>query len=233
MRLGIMQPYLFPYIGYFQLINAVDEFIIHDDVQYIKGGWINRNRILQNGRDILITLPVKNDSAYKNINERFFSDDFEQEKKRLLRIIESSYHKAPFRKIIIDLIEDIFLSTDKNVSSFVSFSVKKISTFLDISTPIKFSSQIEKDNFTKGEERVIELCKAYGASNYINPSGGIGLYSKQNFLQSGINLQFIKTGEIIYKQFANEFIPNLSIIDVLMFNDVANVKNYLIKFDYL
>ena len=232
MRLAIMQPYLFPYIGYFQLINAVDEFIFHDDVQFIKGGWINRNRILQNGKDIFITLGIKNDSAYKNINERFFSDEFEKDKKKLLRIIENSYHKAPNVKLVLPLLDDIFSNNDTNVSSFIIESIKKINHYIEISTPIKISSCIDKNNSTKGEERVIELCKACKVTEYINPIGGITLYLKEHFENVNIKLKFLQTNNIEYKQFSNQFIPYLSIIDVLMFNEVAVIKEYLTQFTY-
>lgn len=228
-----MQPYLFPYIGYFQLINAVDEFVIHDDVQYIKAGWINRNRILQNGKDTFITLSVRNDSAYKNINERFFSDDFEKDKKKTLRIIENSYYKAPNVKDVCALLDTIFSYNDKNVSKFITESIKKINTYLNILTPIKISSDIDKNIDTKGEDRVIELCKACKTSEYVNPEGGIALYSKEYFSNANIQLKFLQTNVIEYKQFSSKFIPYLSIIDVLMFNDKDVVKEYLTQFTYV
>lgn len=232
MRLAIMQPYLFPYIGYFQLINSVDEFIFHDDVQFIKGGWINRNRILQNGKDIFITLGIKNDSAYKNINERLFSDEFEKDKKKLLRVMENSYHKAPNVKPVLALLYDIFSNCDTNISSFIIESIRKINSYLEISTSIKISSCIDKNSDTKGEERVIELCKSCKGTEYINPIGGMALYSKEHFENVNIKLKFLQTANIEYKQFANPFIPSLSIIDVLMFNEAAVIKEYLTKFIY-
>src|SRR5882724_10468265 len=97
MKLGIMQPYIFPYIGYFQLIAAVDHFVIHDDVQWIKSGWINRNRILANNQPGYITLPVRSGSSFLNINEREYVPEIENHKKRILRQIEGAYRKAPYR----------------------------------------------------------------------------------------------------------------------------------------
>jgi len=230
MRLAIMQPYLFPYIGYFQLINAADLFVLHDDVQYIKGGWINRNRILQNGKDVFITLSLKNDSAYKNINERFFSTEFVNEKKKILRVLQNAYHKAPHLEEVLSLLNKIFLSEENNISVFITQSILLIKDYLQITTPVQLSSAIPKNNETKGEERVLELCKSCNASQYINPTGGISLYSKINFYNNGIQLNFLRTNYIEYKQFENNFIPFLSIIDVLMFNSIENIKTYLAEF---
>lgn len=228
-----MQPYLFPYIGYFQLVNAADIFVLHDDVQYIKGGWINRNRILQNGKDALITLNIKNDSAYKNINERNFSDDFEDCKKKLLRVIQNNYHKAPFSKEVTDLLKEIFAFEDSNVSTFIKNSILQINNYLEIKTPVLLSSSVKKNNETKGEERVLELSKCCNATAYFNPIGGIQLYSKENFSANNIDLSFIKANDIVYSQQSTLFVPNLSIIDVLMFNDIEKVKGYLTQYSFV
>ena len=87
MKLAIMQPYFFPYIGYFQLIKSVDEFVIYDNIQYTKKGWINRNRILVNGTDYLISLPLKKDSDYLNVVDRQLAESWEKDRTKLLTLI--------------------------------------------------------------------------------------------------------------------------------------------------
>ena len=222
-----MQPYLFPYIGYFQLINAVDQFVIHDDVQYTKGGWINRNRILFNGKEYLFTLSVKKNSSCKNINRRFFSDKFESQKKKLLEILKQAYKKAPYFKESNNLINEIFSFKDLNVSNMNMYSLKKICQYLDIITPFVLSSELKKNNNLKGEERVININQVMEATHYINPIGGAELYQKKKFSVKGIELFFLKPDEIYYRQFENRFTPWLSIIDLCMFNSKSKIRTFL------
>ena len=231
MKLGIMQPYLFPYIGYFQLIGAVDKFVIHDDVQYIKGGWINRNRIQINDKDYLFTFSLKKDSSLKNINTRFFSDQFEKEKAEFLKIIKNTYKNAPYFQEIYDLLSIIFEYKDLNISSFIVNSLKQICDYLDIKTPIYISSNLKKNNELKGQDRVVDICKTFKPTTYINPIGGKILYSKDVFKKNKMSLFFLQTKDIIYEHNRQPFIPNLSIIDVLMFNSKNEMKKMLKNFE--
>ena len=227
MKVGIMQPYLFPYIGYFQLINAVHKFVIHDDVQYIKGGWINRNRIQINDKEHLFTFSLKKDSSLKNINTRFFSGQFIKERENFLRKVKNSYKKTPFFSEIYDLLREIFNHQDLNLSSFIINSQKNICNYLNIKTPIYISSQLEKNNKLKSHHRVINICKTLNGDIYINPIGGMSLYSKEVFKKHNINLFFLKTKDIKYEFKKKFFIPNLSIIDVMMYNSKKAVKKML------
>jgi len=225
--IALMQPYLFPYIGYFQLINAVDRFVIHDDVQFIKAGWINRNRILVNGKDQIITFPLKKDSSFAKINSRCWADSFQELVKKNLRILHAAYVKAPHYSQVYSLVEEILNYNESNVPIFILRQLELICKYMGVSTQFILSSSINKDNELRSEERVIEINKRLGSTHYINPIGGLGLYKKDNFSKQGIKLSFIKTGPILYKQYDNEFIPDLSIIDVLMFNDVHKVQELL------
>ena len=228
MRIAIMQPYFLPYIGYFQLINLVDEFVVYDNIQFTKKGWINRNRILVNGKDDFITLPLKKDSDFLNVNERFLSDDFQNEKRKLLNKIRGAYAKAPFFKSTFPLVEDIINCEERNLFDFIYFSILKLCEYLEISTKIIKSSDLNFDiEQYKGEEKVLAICKRLNAKAYINPIGGTELYNKNNFKSDEIELLFIRSKDIHYKQFDNEFIPWLSIIDLLMFNEKEIVRNQL------
>jgi len=228
-KVGIMQPYFFPYIGYFQLLNHVDQFVIYDNIKYTKKGWINRNRILVNGEAQYISIPLKKDSDFLNVNQRFLSDDFNVEKNKILNKIKGSYRKAPQYNAVLPLIEDIFNFNDNNLFNYIFNSIKSITAFLDISTPLIVSSTLKLNSeLYKSEEKVIEICKELKATDYINPIGGVELYDKQRFEKEGINLNFIKTQGVEYNQFGNDFVPHLSIIDVLMFNDLDTVK-YMIN----
>jgi hypothetical protein len=229
MKIAIMQPYFLPYIGYFQLINAVDIFVVYDNIEYTKKGWINRNRILVNGKDDFITLPLKKDSDYSHINQRFLADSFEQEKQKMLRKIKECYLKAPNIQEVYAVIEEIFSFNSTNLFEFIFNSIKVICNYLKIETKFIISSEVNINHILKAEEKVLAICKNQKAITYVNPFGGLTLYDHSNFKQNQIKLQFIKTNFIQYPQFNNEFVPWLSIIDVLMFNSVDKVKQIINK----
>lgn len=229
MNLAVMQPYLFPYIGYWQLIHSVDTFVIYDDVNFIKRGYINRNNIFQNGNSHLITLELIASSQNKRINEISIGNNAN----KLLKTIRQNYSKAPFFQDVFPMLEEILNNEQKELSKFLGSSLVKISEYLNIDTKFLYSSDIKNDKTLKAQDRLIEMSKTLNATGYINSIGGIELYDKTVFSQNNINLSFLKTGKISYKQFNNEFIPNLSIIDVLMFNSKDNIKNMLIQFELI
>ncbi|MDR0824345.1 MAG: WbqC family protein [Prevotella sp.] len=225
MKLGIMQPYFLPYIGYFQLLNAVDKYVIYDNIQFTKKGWFNRNRIFQNGKDALITIPIEKDSDYLDVKDRLVSASFD--KKKLLNQIRESYRKAPFFQVVMPMIEDIVDYEDNNLFSYIYHSVREVCKYLNIETEIIISSTVHIDHSLKGQDKVISICKALNATVYYNAIGGQGLYSTADFEKENIDLRFISSNPIIYNQFANEFVPWLSILDVMMFNPVEEIKAML------
>jgi len=223
MNLAVMQPYLFPYIGYWQLIDAVDTFVIYDDVNFIKGGYINRNSILQNETYQLITLEIIGSSSNKRINEISIGNNAN----KLLKTLKQNYSKAPFFKDTFPLLEEILGDKEKDLSRFIGLSLGKIAKYLNINTKFLYSSDIKNDKTFKAQDRLIEMSKILNATGYINSIGGIELYDKAVFSQNDINLSFLKTHKISYKQFNNEFVSNLSIIDILMFNNKEQIKEML------
>jgi hypothetical protein len=233
MKLAIMQPYFMPYIGYFQLIHSVDEFIVYDNIQYTKKGWINRNRILSNNKDELITLTLKKSSDYENIVKKRLSDNWNNDKIKMLNKIKSSYQKAPYFKEIFELINVCLEYNEKNLFNFINHSICMVSKYLKIDTPIIISSTINIDHSLKSQNKVIAMCKEKNASTYINAIGGIELYDKNFFNDNKIELKFIKSNPIVYKQFNSNFIPWLSIIDVMMFNSQERVSQYCKEYSFL
>lgn len=231
MKLAIMQPYFFPYIGYFQLISAVDTFIVYDNIKYTKKGWINRNRILKNGKDATISLPLKRASDALDICEREISEDFKRGK--LVNQIKGAYQSAPYYKQCIPLVEEIIQHEGHNLFRFLYHSIVTTCNYLGINTEIVISSSVDIDHSLKSQNRVLALCKACQAHTYINPIGGTELYSKKDFLRNGIELNFIKSKPLEYLQFSGEFVPWLSIIDVLMFNSLQDIQNNLGKYELI
>lgn len=229
MKIAIMQPYIFPYIGYFQLINAVDKFVFYDDVNYIKGGWINRNQILLNGNKNLFTVPLKNASSFQTINETLIHTElYLKWKKKFLKSLEQSYKKAPFFDFVYPLIHQVLETNHTTIADLCIDSIKQVYNYLALE--VVFETSSEKYPETKGmekAERLIKICRTNQANTYINPIGGKELYQKETFKENGIDLFFIENQLMPYPQFNNDFVPGLSIIDVLMFNSKEDIKKML------
>lgn len=227
MKLAIMQPYFLPYIGYFQLLNAADEFVVYDNIKFTKRGWIQRNRILVNGTGAMFSLPLKKASDYLDVRDRQLSDSFRLERTKLLRRIEAAYSKSPYFASAMPVIEQCFKYENTNLFEFIHKSLLVVCKYFGITTRIKISSGLISDHDLKGQDRVIAICQALSADHYINAIGGIGLYNNKAFAKKGIQLSFIKSEPIVYQQVDNEFVPSLSIIDVMMFNHVKRIHEYL------
>lgn len=213
MILAANQPYFMPYIGYFQLINSVEKFLLVDDFQYIRHGWVNRNRILTSGKVIYIIVPLLHSSQNKNINQLMcVPPDGSQ-----LRSVEAAYRRAPFYHQITSLLRDVLDFPDRRLNYFLLNSLQVVCDYLGITTPLILNSERNDTTELRGEERVVHLCKSMGADTYINAIGGRELYSRERFAADGIDLRFIKSQLPPYKQLrTQEFVPALSILDVMM-----------------
>ena len=224
-----MQPYFLPYIGYFQLIAGVDQFIVYDNIKYTKKGWINRNRLLLEGKDAMFSLPIKSGSDSLNVCERQLSDSLNREK--LFNQFSSAYRRAPYFNETYPLVKRIVEFDEVNLFGFLKHSIESICKHLAIQTKIVVSSSVDIDHGLKGAEKVMALCESLGAHTYVNSFGGKDLYSKEQFLHRGLELLFLQPKPIVYPQFGNTFVPWLSIVDVLMFNG-SDIARSLICRDY-
>jgi hypothetical protein len=232
MKLAIMQPYLFPYIGYFQLMHAADKFVMYDDVTFIKQGWINRNNILVNNGPHLFSVPVTKISSNTRICETGIAGPATW-KPKLLKTFQLAYSKAPHYEVVFDLLEDILKTDALSISGLAIESTEQICRYLGIKTPIKHSASGYNNRELNGQERVIDICKKERADAYINPIGGLELYDREIFREAGIELNFIKSKPIEYKQFNAKFVPWLSIIDVMMFNSPVEIDGLLNQYELI
>lgn len=229
MRLAIMQPYLFPYLGYFHLIHAVDKFVCYDDVNFIKQGWINRNKILLNHTAYLFTVPVRQISSFRKINEteldcaRYLSW-----KKKFLRTIDHAYKHAPYFGQTRQILEEVFSEDAKYVCELAISSILAVIRYLGLERHIVLTAQGYANSHLKSEDRVLDICKQESATVYINPRGGKDLYSRDVFEANGIELKFINSSLPPYRQFDHEFVGGLSIIDVLMFNSPRTIADNML-----
>ncbi|MDO4187539.1 MAG: WbqC family protein [Lachnospiraceae bacterium] len=227
-RVGIMQPYFMPYLGYWQHMASTDEYVLYDDVNYIKKGWINRNRILALGKEKMFTIPLSRASQNRKINSIYLANDAYKE--NLYKDLYHSYHKCSMWNSVNQLMESIIFYEDKHLVSYILNSITVIADYLDIDTHIILSSNIEKDNELKGQDKILSICKNLNASTYINPSGGFYLYDEELFLDNGIELKFIVPEFPKYSQEAKDFIPGLSIIDLLFNVNKKELKDMLNKY---
>lgn len=227
MKIGIMQPYFLPYLGYWQLMNLVDEYVILDDVNYIKRGWVNRNRILLNGKDHMITLPMDKANPFMKINENTLCDIPD----KIIKTIDLAYHKAPLYRQGISICEKILSFKERNLAKFLINSIRVVAEALNIETNLLVASELNHSPELKAQEMIIDICRIRNATEYYNAIGGMELYSQAAFAAKGMRLFFLKSKLPEYNQFGNGFVPGLSILDLLMFNPIDKIKDMLAQYE--
>jgi hypothetical protein len=221
-----MQPYFLPYFGYWQLIAAVDVFVIYDTVKYTKKGWINRNRLLRNGAPAMFSLPLRRASDDLDIRDREIAPEFRGE--TLLAQVRGAYLRAPQFGPTFALLQRVVGTDERDLFMFLERSIRLTCEHLAIATEIRRSSDVPADRELRGEGRVLAICEAVGTEVYVNAIGGVELYSPEEFAARGMELRFIRSRPLEYAQLGAPFVPNLSILDVLMFNPLAAVKESIV-----
>ena len=233
MRIGIMQPYFFPYIGYFQLIKSVDRFILFDDVQYIRHGWINRNRILKPGEgwQFIIT-PLQKHKQVELIRDVKLAEN-DDWKKKIIRQIEHYNVKAKYYNELIQLLNNCFDIKDTSVVKFNARCIEMVCEYLSIPFKVEISSEMNFDysNVKSPDEWALRMCEQLKGEEYINPSGGMEFFDKTKFENSNIKLTFFSPSLTPYNQKRQGFEHGLSIIDVLMFNGPEITRQMIDKFE--
>ena len=229
MKIGIMQPYFFPYIGYFQLLNMVDKYLVFDDGQYAKHKWAYRNRILINGAPGYFRVTLLKANPAQQFNEIRISNDL-KEKNRKIRTLDLAYKKAPHYSEVMPMLEQFLTADYDNLAEYNVASNRLVCNYLNIKTEIFLSSELNTDKTLKKQYSIFNECKVLGGDEYINAIGGTELYDFEEFRENGIELSFLKTDDITYPQFGGEFVPNLSIIDVMMFNSVPEIQDMLNRY---
>ena len=232
MKIAIMQPYLFPYLGYFQLIAAVDKFVILDDVNFINKGWINRNKIMINGKSSMFTLPLEQASQNKLIKDIKVAKD-KRWTDKFLKSIHMAYKKAPHFEAVYSLVKKCMEREEKAISDLIYVGILDICEYMGIQTGIEPHSSVYLTEGLLGQDKILEICVQSGASHYINTMGGQGLYDKDKFKEKNIRISFISPVLNPYNQNCPDFVEGLSIIDVLMYNSKEQVKLQLENFKLL
>lgn len=229
MKIGIMQPYFFHYIGYFQLLNMVDTYVVYDTARFANNKWGFRNQILINGAPGFFRIKTLKASQNKQFNEIQVSNDIET-RKTTIHSLECSYKKAPHFSEVMPLLEEFLMADYDNLSECNVASNKLVCNYLGIKTKILLFSEMDCDRDSKMQYRIFDICRNLGGNEYVNAIGGTELYDFEEFRENGIELAFLKSDDIIYPQFGGEFVPNLSIIDVMMFNSVPEIQDMLNRY---
>lgn len=223
-KIAIMQPYLFPYIGYWQLMKSVDIFVLLNDVNYIKKGFINRNFLLLNDKQKRFTLEIKNASQNKLIKDIETGNNTN----KIIQMIYHAYKKSDYFEEVFEIVKKSLEGKDNsNLSELLFNSINLMKEYLDIKCKLILSSDLDLEQKFTGQERIIKICKILNAESYINNISGSHLYDKSLFRKNGIKLFFCEAQIFKYNQFYSDFKPGLSIIDVTMFNDKTKLKKML------
>lgn len=228
--LAVMQPYLFPYLGYFQLIAAADVFVLGDDLRYVRSGWVNRNRILHDHDARLIRFPLRKDAFELQINQRQLCSEFDDEAERLIGLITESYEQAPYFAQVMPLLERLIRFPQRNIALYAEHALREMCAYLHIVTPIMRSSDLILGSPVNKQERIIRMARTFEATTFITPEGGSVVYDRVHFAIHRLKVRFFRMGAVQYRQFGQPFVANLSIIDVLMFNCIEQVQHMLSQY---
>lgn len=233
MKLAIMQPYLLPHLGYFSLIDYADEWIFFDDVQYIRRGWVNRNRILRPDQGWqYFTVPVRKHRREARIKDVPISDSVDW-KTRILGQLGHYRKIAPCYDEVIAFLSDAFAHPAETIADLDILLVRKTFEYLELSFPYRIFSQldIELGPVSGPGDWALEIARALGASEYVNPPGGRAIFDPERFRAAGIELRFLTGVPVEYDQGGREFTPGLSILDAMMFNAKETIREMLTSFE--
>ena len=223
--IAVMQPYFFPYLGYFQLMRSVETFVVYDDVQFIPRGWINRNYVLAAGRQHRLTLELRGGSRNREIREIGVGGN----RLRLLKMLRQTYAKAPYAQDALAILGPLLQSTEDNLSLYLVDTLRSLAAHFQLPCAIKLSSTLAKAADLRGQERILNVCRALRARSYVNAPGGRTLYAREAFAEQGIQLLFAEPRLPSYRQFGGDFVSGLSIIDVMMFNPPERIREMLLE----
>lgn len=233
MKLAVMQPYLFPYLGYWQLIANTDKFIFFDVVQYNKRSWMNRNRVLHfdDKKEFqYITVPVKKHEKGTLIKDILINDGEDYRSKILGNLTVYKRRSAPYYQEVLDLVDRVLKSSEHSLLGLSIFSVHEVFKYLGLSFEYDIASRIDFDRgVIEGPgDWALSICKSLSAGSYVNPPGGYDIFDEGKYKGNGVDLSFIRPRLTEYFQGNGErFLPGLSIIDVLMFNSPEDVRDIL------
>lgn len=229
MLLVIHPAYFFPYLPYFQLLHAADRFLFLDDVTLIRRGWANRNRVLMAGQPTYLTIPLEGASQNRRVDETkiFEGTDW---RRRIRRTVQRCYQRAPFYARGAALLDEVLDTPADSITDLARTSVLRTCQLLGVEVEVARTSQRHPAGDLRGQARMIEICKREGATTYLNAAAGRHLYDRPSFDQAELELRFLQPGSIEYDQRRPGFVPGLSILDVIMFNDLPQIASMLERY---
>ena len=222
--ISIRQPGYLPYLGFFKKIQSSDIFVYLDDVQYERGDWDNRNKIRTYEGSIWLTVPVLNKFGQK-LNEVNIANNQDWNKKHRLTI-KTNYQKAPYFAKYWKKIDSILSKKWEKLIDLNLALIKYFNSELDLQTRTVKSSELQINSV--GSQRLLDICKELGAKTYLSGEIGKNYLDEKIFRNEGIKVIYEKFKHPIYHQLHGEFIPNMSIVD-LLFNEGENAREILLK----
>ncbi|MGB3676182.1 MAG: WbqC family protein [Candidatus Nanopelagicales bacterium] len=225
-----MQPYLFPYLGYFQLLGSVDRFVLYDDVAYRKRSWVNRNRILVKDGTWTFSVPLSKSSQNRDINQTDIHETFGDWRNRFMLTMHHAYSRAPHFESTADLVEQVLSSEVKTIADLCHAALAATSIHLGVDTPIVRSAERYNNRHLSSAARMMDICRLEGAEELLNLPGGESIYDRSEFASADISLKFLNMNEIEYDQGREGYVSHLSIIDVLMYNSRERTRSLLTEY---
>ncbi len=229
MKVAVMQPYLFPALSYFQLVGAVDRFVLYDDVNFIKRGFINRNSLLDHGQVRRFSVPVPGASIHRRIEELAFSPEVAD----IVEGIRHAYARAPYFEEVFPRVREVFTDPQRDITHVCGRALEMVFDYLERPVTLLRASQLAYDRQQPAARRLMEITRSLGADHYLNSLGGQSLYARDEFAEHGITLSFLQPREIAYDQGQPAFEPRLSMIDVLMWCSPRCARELLDAYDLI
>lgn len=215
-RVVLMQPYFLPYLGYYQLLGAADLFISYDTAQFIKNGWIERNRYLLDGEPKWFGIALEKSSHTLPIHDKRISQGFHYP--QVLEKLKHAYRKAPYVQQVLPWLAQLLEQPASSIAELNLRVLRASCALIELDTPIIAASALAPGAGVSGQARVLELMAATGATHYLNPAAGAFLYEAEEFAKAGIELELLHAELSPYPQQGQDFVPGLSLLDALMFN---------------
>lgn len=237
MRVAVMQPYLFPYWPYVQLISAVDIFVFLDNVQYINRGWMNRNRICLDGNAHLLSFPVEKAPRNNLISQTHFSAELANVVARTRRTLQHAFAHRAFGELAISYFDEVFLpfagSKNPNFVDVTTHGFISLRSFVPASCQFELASRVLPRTSVSAQDYIVELVKAVGGDTYVNPIGGLSLYQAKVFAAAEIDLLFLNGRPLPYSQGFPVFVPDMSVLDILASFAPEGLSEYLQQYDLI
>ena len=232
MKIGIMQPYFFPHLAHFELINSTQQWVCFDSAQYTSKTWMNRNRIMHPSDTWqFVTVAVHKQPLGTSVSDILIKD-IEKQYLKIKGQLNHYKNKAPYFNEVMNIVERTFIQCqDNKLATLNHAGLKEVCNYLGITFNARFSSEFisEIKPVAHAGQWALNICNYLGTEHYVNPIGGKSLFNPDEFRTMGIDLSFLESTpkESVTLNVGREDIKgeSLSVLDVMMWNDPKTILN--------